>query len=287
MNKKCPFCNKSRVESEGLLSFDNDVYSKRSILKFCGNCGICWVHPLPDEQKLSKIYSGVYHYSSSRFRDLFVSIYSSFFELESDFRLILKYKKRGRVLDIGFGRGDLLSKFSDSDWEKWGFDPYLSAEDVRLAKEKLSNVNNYQRLRDYPREYFDVVILRNVIEHTTKFVKLMREVYKILKKDGILFIRTPNIDSIDYKIFKNKWYVLNMSGHLVFFSKKSIVKYLRKAGFKKIEFNKPTQASTPLSLYRSIKFQLPSYLVVLLSLFYSFVTLFLFNGGDIRVITKK
>ena len=52
----------------------------------------------------------------------------------------------------------------------------------------------------------------------------------ILKKKGLLFIRTPNIESIEFKLLGNKFYSLKAE-HLNYFSPLSLTYYLKKNGF--------------------------------------------------------
>jgi len=44
----------------------------------------------------------------------------------------------------------------------------------------------------FPDEYFDVVVSFETIEHTTEFNKMLNEFKRIIKKDGIVILSTPN-----------------------------------------------------------------------------------------------
>jgi len=286
MKSRCPFCNFPKTNIVGPVDIGNKSYSVKSSLRNCKRCGLHWTDPFPNEEQLSQIYAGIYHYNPNKLRDFLVSLYT-FFELQSDFRLIEKFRKEGKVLDIGAGRGDFLLKFSPTKWERWAFDPYLSKVEIRQLREKIGrNVNNYARLQDYPNSAFDVVILRNVIEHTTDFSTLLQESHRILKKKGLIFIRTPNMRSLDFKTFKNNWYIITMPGHIVFFDKKSLSEYTRIFGFR-IKFNRPTSRSALLSFFRSSGKNIPIPAKLGLSFLYSLFSPFFGEGGDLRMIAQK
>lgn len=286
MKNKCFFCNFPNIDTIGPVQTDSRYYFQKSILKVCTGCGVYWIDPIPNERQLSQIYAGVYHYDPNKIRDILLSLYA-FPELLSDFNLVRKYKKEGKVLDIGAGRGDFLLMFPEKDWERWVFDPYLSESDIKLMKGKVGpKVNDYLRLEDYPKNTFDVIVLRNIVEHTAKFRELLRETYRLLKKGGVLFIRTPNMGSLDFKRFKNDWYVITMSGHIVFFDKNSLSKYVQKQKFRIRAIN-PNRHSAPLSYFRSHKSSIPIPIKLILSFLYSFTSPLFGEGGDLRMIALK
>jgi 2-polyprenyl-3-methyl-5-hydroxy-6-metoxy-1,4-benzoquinol methylase len=252
----------------------------------CGECGTYWVYPNPNEKKLSEIYSESYHYRNNILQDkLFEIIYKK--DIKNDYNLILKYKKRGRVLDVGAGRGDLLAKFKSSDWDRWAYDPYISKSDLAKLSRKIgNNINNFSDLDKYPKNTFDLIILRNIIEHTAETDKLVKSIHKILKKGGILFIRTPNLGSIDFYLFRNNWYVVNMDGHVIFWDISSMHKMLLRYGLV-IQVAQATSFSYPLSLFRSVTKIKSKWLRLMTSLAFFGVSGLIKNGGDMLVIAKK
>ena len=283
---QCSLCNKKNFLNLGPIVFDAPSYYQNPQLVRCKACGMVLVSPPPNEKKLAQFYKGDYHYRPSSLLDQFIFLYNSK-DLFSDVRLIEKYIGQGRVLDIGAGRGDFLLRFPENFWERWAFDPYISDKDARSLSKKIgSHVNDYSTLDSYPDNFFDAVVLRNVIEHTAAFTPLLKKILRVLKKGGTLFIRTPNVDSLEFKLFKNNWFVVRMTGHIVFFGKRTMRQTLRKIGFKRLKFF-PTKLAAPLSLFRSLNVQLPKALLLVLSLVFSGLSLFWGQGTDLRAIAKK
>ncbi len=284
--RRCLFCSSARIKNKGRLMSLSPVCLNQEWLFECNDCGIFWVdNPILKKQE-SKIYNHSYFFYPRNYLSSIVSFYNSV-EVKMDYLLISKYKKKGRILDIGAGKGDLLSNFSAEKWDRWVFDPCSSEEMLLWIGRKIkSHINDYIELSKYQSNFFDVIILRNVIEHTKNFPNLISNSYRLLKKGGIIFIRTPNMDSIDYKNFRNNWYELNMIEHVVFFKKKTLVKILEKTGFKMILDSLVTLPS-PLSLYRSTKINLPKPVIIFISFLYAVFSLIKNDEKDIRIIAEK
>jgi len=284
--QKCLLCqNKKTFLEEGSVILDHPSYDQSNKLLKCSICGFCLIYPPPDEKHLSEIYSGIYHYDNNFILDTLITLYASI-DLRSDIKLINKYRKSGKILDIGAGRGDLLLGL-DKKWEKWAHDPYLSNGDIKTLKGKIGkNVNIRKRLDEYEENYYDVVVLRNIIEHTLQFRDLIKNSYRMLKKGGVLFIRTPNIESTGYKNFGVDWYVITYAGHIVFFNCKNLSDMLKKTGFN-VKYCAPTDFDVPLTFYRSSqkpKGKLPR---LFGSLLFSLYSAFIKSGTDLRSIAKK
>lgn len=283
----CPYCKSIDLTKWGNFASTHKTYGKKSSIIECSTCGIFFVNPIPNEQELSKIYSNEYHYRPNKLTDFLLSIYTYIFDLKDDLDLIKAYKKSGKVLDIGAGRGDFISKLSKTNYDLWAHDPYISKTDLKILQEKIGgNINTHKSLKNYPRSYFDVIILRNTIEHTTEFGSLLKDIKSLLKKNGVLFIRTPNIESIDFKIFRTNWYEVAMPGHLVFFGPTSLTHILKQTGFS-VPYCKAVKRSYPLSLQRSTDSPMPLILKLVLSVMFSWISPLLGQGGDLKAIAKR
>jgi len=115
----------------------------------------------------------------------------------------LDIKKTDKVLYIGFGRGDLLNYIQDKTNFAYGID--VSKGNIEIAK-KLLNKNVKLSIQDvnnktnFPDNYFDIIVLTDVIEHLVDRYSIIKELKRILKKDGLIFIGTPNIANIRNRV---------------------------------------------------------------------------------------
>ncbi len=106
-------------------------------------------------------------------------------------KLIEKYKKNGRVLDIGCGSYPFFLMNMDFK-EKYGLDKeicnhYFKYQNLMLIKYNIGSDLPFQN------SYFDVITLLAVIEHLSvdQMYKILTNCYYLLRKNGILIITTP------------------------------------------------------------------------------------------------
>ena len=85
---------------------------------------------------------------------------------------------------------------------------------------------------DLPNENYDLIVMTQTIEHLEKPDEVLRAVYKLLRKGGRLVIVTDNIDSIDFKFFKSRyWGGYHFPRHWNLFNRNSLTKLAEKTGF--------------------------------------------------------
>ena len=98
----------------------------------------------------------------------------------------------------------------------------------------------------------------HVLEHISNPLALLREINKILKPQGVLFVEVPNLDSLEFQLFREKWGYLSAPRHLNHFTTQTLTRILNKAGFRIIEISFPI--TIPLlfsgSLINSLKTKL-------------------------------
>jgi len=111
--------------------------------------------------------------------------------------------KGDTVLDVGCGKGDLLNYIQTKTDRGYGVD--ISKQNLRVAKKLLSPVvklslQDINSKTNFPNNFFDVILLTDVIEHTIDRYSLFIELKRILKLDGIIVIVTPNIAKIKNRL---------------------------------------------------------------------------------------
>jgi hypothetical protein len=76
----------------------------------------------------------------------------------------------------------------------------------------------------------------------------LKEFNKILKKDGVLIIETPNVEGLGKILLGKSWGGWYIPRHLYFFSPKSLTILLEKSGFRieKIRYSPAFNAFSPL-----------------------------------------
>ncbi|HQU15402.1 MAG TPA: class I SAM-dependent methyltransferase [Gammaproteobacteria bacterium] len=135
-----------------------------------------------------------------------------------------------QLLDIGCGNGLMLSFARDMGWSARGVE--LDSDAVAVARSRGLDVKHGDiRVLAHEREAYDMITCSHVIEHVHDPLSLLSDIYRLLKPEGILWLQTPNIDSLGRKRFGPNWRGLEPPRHLVLFSSSSLKQALRNAGF--------------------------------------------------------
>ena len=151
--------------------------------------------------------------------------------------------KKGRLLDIGSGRGELLRAAAEEGWEAIGIDP--SPQFAKYAAE-YSGVTVIPKPVEechFDHGMFDVVILAAVLEHLYTPDDTIREVARILRKGGVLFVDVPNEAGLYFRVgnlyerIRGRNWVVNLAPtfppyHLFGFTPRSLKALLAKHGLK-------------------------------------------------------
>jgi len=164
---------------------------------------------------------------------------------------IPNYVNNGKLLEIGCSWGSYLLQMQKLGWDVYGVEMNTKASEY--AKKILNSdniMNNKIENIDFKSTLFDVIVLNMVLEHIYDPIKLLNIIKSILKPNGIIIINIPNIDSIEFKIFKDKSYFVQVPQHVHHFNYMTINKLLEKTGFNMISAYYNNSAT---DIYKSCK----------------------------------
>lgn len=203
-------------------------------------------------------------------------------------KIISKFSKNPRiVLDIGCSNGVFLDLYKSC--ETWGVEP---SKNYKIAETKGHRiVNTTFEKANLPQNYFDLIIMNHTLEHVKDAEIVLAKIYRLLEKDGLLFIDVPNAGGLGSKLLKDKWPYKLPKEHTYQFTGKSLTKLVEDTGFKVLHWESRSglfELSNPfLDLFQSlITFKKRFITNVILSPYYLLVTLF--NMGDsMTLIAKK
>jgi len=162
------------------------------------------------------------------------------------------------VLDVGGGIGATL--YSISQYVKinnaYIMDLYTPEYIQKvLHNYKFINATVYDLSKIFNENFFDAVLLIDVIEHLFDTDKAIAEIRKVLRKDGILVISTPNLSSfvnrllllfgyqpLGTEVSTHKHYGRpqkynlreGVAGHIRVFTYKALIEFLKDNGFEVI-----------------------------------------------------
>lgn len=183
----------------------------------CVRCGLVFLNPMPCQEELVQYYPDEYYVQYVLTPEIAIEM--------------VPVQAGGRILDVGCGSGHFLEIHHRLGWDIYGVE--VSPMLLKILRSKRLNVLN-GTLMDarFPDDYFDVVRLHHVIEHLHTPTQTMIEVRRILKPGGKALVATPNIHSLMYALFKERWFQLDAPRHLYFFSVETIRNLCAKVGLK-------------------------------------------------------
>ena len=227
--KKCNICKKS--------SFLTVKNFEKFYLNKCTECNFVFSKKIPSTKEMQQCYDAY-----DRNNNL------SLISLNNIKKIVISHIKKfkpSNVLDIGCGNGDFLDFYKAN-----GIKTYFTEYGEFLIN-KLKKNHEFVKGGICPesKEKFDIIILSEVIEHTYEPDKLINYINKIQKKNGILYITTPNYNSLEKFFFKSNYSIFTYPEHLSYFTTKTLHKLLINNGYKKIYIY-----SENISLFRVIEF---------------------------------
>jgi len=141
---------------------------------------------------------------------------------------------KGLLLDVGAGLGWLLAAARERGWKVSGTE--LNDSLIEYARDKLDLEVTRGHLRDlgFRDRYCEVVTMFDVLEHVFDVEETLAELRRILKPEGLLVIRVPNVGSLRARIDLESWPHLN-PGHISYFSDATLSALLTRFGFEVLE----------------------------------------------------
>lgn len=138
------------------------------------------------------------------------------------------------MLDVGCGNGSFLAFARQAGWVVRGLD--FDAQAVFAARELGLDVleGGIEILVDESNKY-DRINLSHVLEHVYEPREILQHCFRLLKPGGVLWIDTPNIQSVGHRVFGKAWRGLEAPRHLQIFSRPALMVLLEQIGFSAIE----------------------------------------------------
>ncbi|RZD16866.1 MAG: class I SAM-dependent methyltransferase [Candidatus Acididesulfobacter guangdongensis] len=136
------------------------------------------------------------------------------------------------ILEVGVGTGRLMNSLRDKGYNVKGIDS------SPIAAEMTGAIIGDATSIPFENESFDCVLGISIIEHLNEKDGLVfiKEIYRVLKKGGGVFLVTPNYSSPLRIIKGNNWYAYTDKTHLFYYTPKNLRNLLKVNGFNKIKF---------------------------------------------------
>jgi SAM-dependent methyltransferase len=140
------------------------------------------------------------------------------------------FRHLGRLLDVGFGGGDLLDAAQRSCWRTSG----VEVTALAVANARRRGIDAFHgTLADakYESESFDVVIATEILEHLVEAAELLAEIRRVIRPGGLMWATTPHGRGVSARMLGLGWSVIAPPEHVQLFSVSGIRELLERTGF--------------------------------------------------------
>ncbi|MDV2494936.1 MAG: class I SAM-dependent methyltransferase [bacterium] len=142
----------------------------------CSQCGHIYPQPMPIPNDLNELYKDADDYFVHHAPGAKIQNYSSLLN-----RLEKRLGYKGKALDVGSGRGELLYAARCLGWDAQGVETSNDFAHFARSTYGVEVKNCSLESAQYPDGHFDLVTLGAVIEHLYHPKQIMLEVNRILK----------------------------------------------------------------------------------------------------------
>ncbi len=142
------------------------------------------------------------------------------------FKTLKEFSHIKQSYDLGCGSGQLVHLLNDKGYEAYGIDV---KSDHRIIAADLN------KTLPLPAESVDLITSLANIEHLEQPLFNLHEIFRVLRKNGVLVLTTPSTAAkpvLEFLAYKLKWInEAEIRDHKLYFSKRLLEHYLEKVGF--------------------------------------------------------
>jgi 2-polyprenyl-3-methyl-5-hydroxy-6-metoxy-1,4-benzoquinol methylase len=168
--------------------------------------------------------------------------------------LLLPFRSRGQLLEVGCGNGSYLALMRQLGWTVSGLEVDPAAADTSARSVGCPVHVGTMADANLPAGSCDAIVSRHVLEHVADPLAFVQEAARLLKPGAILALSAPNLSSLGHRLFGADWYSLDPPRHLCLFTPKALRGLLDRSGcFTNIHLSTATRHSRLVMERRSVK----------------------------------
>lgn len=195
----------------------------------CGDCGLVFRHPMPDDAELERLYRE--SYSQSNIAAGTTDMLSPEVAYRAFTRFIDRMAPPGaRIVEFGAGTGELVARLRARGHDAVGIEPAAGAR----ADACRRGVRLHASIAELAAEggpAFDLAIAIEVVEHLKAPQAALRQLHDLLRPGGQLFVTTPNRDGLQARLRRCRWREARWPTHLMLYNFGALSRVLQAAGF--------------------------------------------------------
>jgi 2-polyprenyl-3-methyl-5-hydroxy-6-metoxy-1,4-benzoquinol methylase len=231
-SRACQICGQENFTK--IAEVDRYLLDVTTVL--CNSCGFMFTDPVMRQSDYEDFYINYYRelYTNSSeatsefFQDQYKTGTRIYKYLEKNFSLVDK-----TIVEIGAGAGGILKAFADRGLKVIGCDfgkDYLNYGIKQGVNLQIGGIESI------PSQSADVVIYCHVLEHILDLDNEFKNLERILKPGGLIYIEVPGIFYVHYT-YRGNFLKFLQNAHLYHFSKKTLTNLMSKHKFKPLKVN--------------------------------------------------
>ena len=230
--KNCPICNQNSFTKVYTCKDHSTSHENFTIIN-CNSCNFTFTNPRPSDKDLSNYYLSQNYLSHTNNKNTFFEkLYQIVRKIAVKQKLYLlnAFAKTKVHLDIGCGTGEFLNACKNAGYKTKGIEPSDIASNQAIINFDL-NVSKNTDLSQFETGEFETISMWHVLEHVPELKLTIKQLKRILMKEGKVIIAVPNLKSWDAHYYKEYWAAWDVPIHLWHFSKNSLQKLFELHGF--------------------------------------------------------
>ena len=234
---RCPLCGADdyRVKVEDTMgtrvadprvhyTCTSSAFGEHGRIVECRSCGLVYMNPRPHHEAVVENYGDVED------REYIEEEQGRLETFAESLELVRRYRRSGRLLDVGCHVGTFLTLAEAAGFEVAGVEPSRWASEI--ARERIAGSVHCGAVEDapLPEGGYDVITLWDVIEHLPDPALDVRAIHAALRPGGVFAVSTMDVDALFARVAGRRW-PWYMQMHLVYFSRRTLREMLRREGF--------------------------------------------------------
>ncbi|GAB4274025.1 MAG: hypothetical protein Kow0065_22590 [Methylomicrobium sp.] len=206
----------------------------------CRSCGLMRTSPRPTPETIGFYYPDDYGpYLGTQVRHHAPTLLST---LKSRLKIVVQRLidfntsalpplEPGRMLELGCASGVFLHRMANLGWDVQGIE--FSQTAAKMAADLGYRVHaGPLETAPTPDGLFDLIVGWMVLEHLHDPAGGLKKLREWAKPDAWLVLSVPNAASLEFRLFKHRWYALQLPTHLYHFTPQSLGRMLEASGWK-------------------------------------------------------
>jgi 2-polyprenyl-3-methyl-5-hydroxy-6-metoxy-1,4-benzoquinol methylase len=140
------------------------------------------------------------------------------------------FAEPGRMLEIGCASGSFLRRMDRAGWKVQGIEPDRTAGEAARALGYPVHIGALETAPP-PGQPLDLVVGWMVLEHLHEPVAALTKLLEWTRPGGWLVLSVPNAGSLEFRLFRDRWFALQLPTHLFHYTPRTVRKMLAHAGW--------------------------------------------------------